>query len=120
MRNLYITFKAFPTFEKLSTPVMYKQTAPVFNHGSQFPIMMSPEVIDKLDRFTFVLEVWDQINPGKDELVGLVKLPLSSFVYSIQTSEENHYSLNFLADQHNLYPLCIVDDALPIYSPRVG
>ena len=38
----------------------------------------------------------------------------------MQTSDEEIYSLNFLADQHNLYPLCIVDDALPIYSPRAG
>ena len=59
LRNLYITFKAFPTFEKLATPVMYKQSCPIFNHGSQFPVMMNAEVIDKLDRFTFVLEVWD-------------------------------------------------------------
>jgi hypothetical protein len=51
-----------------------------------------------MERFAFVLEIWDQINPGKDELVGLVKIPLSSFCYSLQTTQENVFSLNFLAD----------------------
>jgi len=81
---------------------------------------MNPETIDKLASFIFVLEIWDQINPGKDDLVGLVKVPLSSFCHSIRTSQDNVFSLNFMADQHNLYPLCIVDDSVPIYNPRVG
>lgn len=81
---------------------------------------MTHEMIERMEKFTFILEVWDQVSAGQDELVGLVKIPLSSLTYSMQTSDEEIYSLNFLADQHNLYPLCIVDDALPIYSPKAG
>jgi len=81
---------------------------------------MSPSVIDKLEKFTFILEVWDQVSPGRDDLVGLVKIPLASFCYSLKTTHDDIYSLNFLADQHNMYPMVVNDEAVPIYSPSLG
>ena len=119
-RSLYVSYKAFPTLEKLTSTVMYGQSEPHFNYRSQFPVLMTPDVIDKLEQFTFVLEVWDEVSPGRHDLVGLVKIPLASFCYSMKTTEDDIFSLNFLAEQHNMYPLIITDDFLPIYSPRHG
>ena len=81
---------------------------------------MSPNFIEKLENFVFILEVWDNVSPERNELVGLVKIPLASFCYSLRTTEDDIYSLNFLADQHNMYPMVIVDDSMPIYSPLIG
>ena len=81
---------------------------------------MSPSVIDNLERFTYVFEVWDSVSPGRDELIGLVKVPLSSFCYTLTTTQDDIFSLNFLADQHSKYPMVIVDEDLPIYSPKHG
>ena len=75
---------------------MYGQSEPWFNYRSQFPVLMTPEVIDKLEKFTFVLEVWDEVSPGRHDLVGLVKVPLASFCYSMKTTEDDIFSLNFL------------------------
>lgn len=119
-RNLYVCFKSFPTHEKLTSSVMWNQSEPYFNYKSQFPLLMSPDMIDRLEKFTFVLEVWDEVNAGRSDLVGIVKMPLASFVYSIRTTEDDIYSLNFLAEQHNMYPLTINDEFLPIYSPKHG
>lgn len=58
-RNLFVTYKAFPTFEKMLTSVKWESAEPLFNHRSQFPVLMNPDVIDRLEKFTFVLEVWD-------------------------------------------------------------
>lgn len=116
-RNLYVTYKAFPTLDKMTTGVQYNQVAPEFGYRGQFPILMSPNFIEKLENFVFILEVWDNVSPDRDELVGLVKIPLASFCYSLRTTENDIFSLNFLADQHNMYPMIIVDDMLPIYSP---
>jgi len=44
------------------------------------------------------LEVWDAKSPAQEELIGLVKIPLASFCYSMQTTDEKIFSLNFLAD----------------------
>lgn len=77
---------------------MYGESEPWFNYRSQFPVLMTPEVIDKLEKFTFVLEVWDEVSPGRHDLVGLVKVPLASFCYSMKTTEDDIFSLNFLAE----------------------
>lgn len=104
----------------MTTGVQYNQVAPEFSYRSQYPILMSPNFIEKLENFVFILEVWDNVSPDRDELVGLVKIPLASFCYSLRTTENDIFSLNFLADQHNMYPMIIVDDMLPIYSPLLG
>jgi hypothetical protein len=33
-RNLYITYKAFPSSEKLATPIAWQQSEPTYNHGA--------------------------------------------------------------------------------------
>lgn len=81
---------------------------------------MNPDTVDKLEKWTFVLEVWDKVSPGFDDLVGIVKIPLASFCYSMKTTANDIFSLNFLADQHSLYPISISDEPLPIYSPKLG
>lgn len=119
-RNLFVTYKSFPTLEKLATSVQHAKTHPQFRYRSQFPVLMSPNFIEKLEKFIFILEVWDNVSPERDDLVGLVKIPLASFCYSLRTTEDDIFSLNFLADQHNMYPMVIVDEAMPIYSPLLG
>jgi hypothetical protein len=36
----------------------------MFNYRSQFPVLMSPDTLDKMESFIFVLELWDQISPS--------------------------------------------------------
>jgi hypothetical protein len=59
---------------------------------------MTPETLERFEKFTFILEVWDAVSPNKEEFVGLVKIPLASFCYSMKTTDEQVFSLNFLAD----------------------
>ena len=54
-----MTYKAFPSFEKLATSIHHQQSTPVFQHGSQFPVLMTHAMIERMEKFTFVLEVWD-------------------------------------------------------------
>ena len=48
-RSLYVSYKGFPTLEKLTSAVMYGQSEPNFNYRSQFPVLMTPDVIDKME-----------------------------------------------------------------------
>jgi len=59
---------------------------------------MNPDTVGKLQNFTFVLEVWDVKSPAQEEFIGLVKIPLASFCYSMKTTDDQIFSLNFLAD----------------------
>ena len=59
-RNLYVQFKAFPNFEALKTNTVWQQDdEALFGYRSQFPVLMSPDTLDKMERFIFVLELWD-------------------------------------------------------------
>ena len=81
---------------------------------------MCPDTLEKMERFVMVLELWDQISPSVKEFLGLVKIPLSPIVYSLKTTDDEVYSLNFLADQFCMYPMTVCDGFLPIYSPKLG
>lgn len=48
---------------------------------------MSPDILEKLEKFIFVLEVWDATSPTKEQLIGFVKIPLASFCYSMKTTD---------------------------------
>ena len=48
-RSLYVSYKAFPTLEKLTSSTMHGESEPHFNYRSQFPVLMTPDVIDKLE-----------------------------------------------------------------------
>jgi len=61
--------------------------------------MMVPDTLEKLEKFCFMLEVWDEVSPTRNsEFLGLVKIPLRSFCISMKTTDEQIFSLNFLAD----------------------
>jgi hypothetical protein len=81
---------------------------------------MCPDTLEKMEKFVMVLELWDQISPSVTEFLGLVKIPLAPICYSMKTTDEEVYSLNFLADQFCMYPMTVCDGFLPIYSPKLG
>jgi hypothetical protein len=38
----------------------------------------------------------------------------------MKTTDQEVYSLNFMADQFCMYPMIVSDGFLPIYSPKLG
>ena len=82
--------------------------------------MMTPETLEKMEKFVFVLELWDQVSPSVSEFLGLIKVPLAPITYSMKTTDDEIFSLNFMADQFCLYPMIISDGFLPVYSPKQG
>lgn len=120
-RNLFVQFKAFPNLEKLKTNTIWqKDDNARFNYRSQFPVLMCPDALEKMEKFILVLELWDQISPSVQEFLGIVKIPLAPICYSMKTTDDEVYSLNFMADQFCLYPMTVCDGFLPVYSPQLG
>jgi hypothetical protein len=60
-RNLFVQYKSFPGLENLRTSIVWHEKDPKFSYRSQFPIILNPDTIKKLQNFTFILEVWDHI-----------------------------------------------------------
>ncbi len=119
-RSLVIQYRALPGLEKQRTNVVPGDLEPRFNYRSQFPLLMNPDSMDKLEHYTFIFEVWDQVSPAREDLIGLVRVPFQSFCISMKTTNNHVFSLNFMADQHCLYPMIIADGPLPIWSPKQG
>ena len=81
---------------------------------------MTPITLEKMEKFIFIMELWDQVSPSVSEFLGLVKIPLAPITHSMKTTDSEIYSLNFMADQFCLYPMIISDGFLPVYSPKLG
>jgi hypothetical protein len=59
---------------------------------------MTPESLEKMEKFIFIFELWDQISPSNELFIGLVKVPLAPITYSMKTTDQEIFSLNFMAD----------------------
>ena len=60
--------------------------------------MMTPESLEKMEKFIFIFEIldlnsvfffelWDQISPSNEMFIGLVKVPLAPITYSMKTTD---------------------------------
>lgn len=60
MRNLFVSFKAFPNLETIKTNTIWQRDEESeFNYRGQFPVLMAPESVEKMETFVLVLELWD-------------------------------------------------------------
>lgn len=108
-RNVFITYKTFPDFESISTPVQWNYIEKTkIDHKMIFPVTNADAA--KLQAACLVLEVWDKVDPSKDELMGLVKLPLKLFGLALET-------LSFV---NCVYPVTAYDEFRPIHNLRSG
>ena len=81
---------------------------------------MTPINFEKMEKFVLILELWDKLSPSREEFIGMVKLPLAPITYAMKTTDQEVFSLNFMADQFCLYPLTVCDGFQSIYSPKLG
>jgi len=52
--------KPFQIFKKLKTNTIWqKDDNARFNYRSQFPVLMCPDALEKMEKFILVLELWD-------------------------------------------------------------
>lgn len=49
--------------------------------------MMTPESLEKMEKFIFIFELWDQISPSNELFIGLIKVPLAPITYSMKTTD---------------------------------
>jgi len=108
-RNLFLTYKTFPEKEQMNTPVLWNYTneTPI-RHTSVVPV--GEASIEKLQTALLVVEVWDKHSPNDDELLGLVKLPLSLFGTALRAGAE--------VFANSVYPIIAVDEYRPIQNLR--
>jgi hypothetical protein len=79
--NLYVSCRSMTRADQSQSEVHWGQTNPQFLHHHAVPVLRTPTLLQQLQKGFAVAEVWDRCaSPdGRDELVGLVKIPLHAF-----------------------------------------
>ena len=72
-RNLYVRYKTFPEGKEMKTETQWRSSDPEFRHRSQFPVVLNGALVEKMENFCFMFEMWDTLSPNKDEIVGYCK-----------------------------------------------
>ena len=44
---------------------------------------MTAENLEKMERYTFVFELWDQVSPETDSFIGYIKVPLAPIAHAM-------------------------------------
>ncbi|ELU08216.1 hypothetical protein CAPTEDRAFT_197535 [Capitella teleta] len=114
-RNLYLTCRMFWSEDSSSSNVCWGTTNPEFNFSQVAPMLLTASVLERMKNNFVVVEVWDKKTTSeKDQLVGIVKLPLHQFYLSYR---DRRMANTLLKSQ---LPVVAVDSYLPIVSPFSG
>ncbi|XP_063296892.1 C2 domain-containing protein 3 [Pelobates fuscus] len=107
--NSYLNCKLFSSPEATRSAVVWGTTQPIFNFTQVAPVSLTNQLLERLNNNVMVIEVWNKVSgPGRDQLLGLAKLPLNQFYMSFRDPK---ISLLLLQAQ---YPVVAVDSYVPI------
>ncbi|XP_029457966.1 C2 domain-containing protein 3 isoform X2 [Rhinatrema bivittatum] len=113
--NLYLNCKLFNTHEATRSPVTWGTNHPSFNFSQVAPVSLTHKLLERLKNNVMVIEVWNKVmSPGKDRLLGIVKLPLHQLYMSFSDSKISRLLLQAQ------YPVVAVDSYMPVIDVFTG
>ncbi|XP_066477982.1 C2 domain-containing protein 3 [Tiliqua scincoides] len=113
--NVYLNCKLFSTEETTRSAVIWGTAQPTFHFSQVTPISLTPKLLERLKNNVMVIEAWNKVHsPGKDRLLGLVKLPLHQFYVSFRDPKISNLLLQAQ------YPVLAVDGFMPVVDVFSG
>lgn len=113
--NVYLNCKLFSTEEVTRSVVSWGTTQPVFNFSQVIPVSLSSKCLERLKNNVMIIETWNKArSPGRDQLLGLVKLPLHQFYMSFKDPKISRLLLDAR------YPVVAVDSYMPVIDVFSG
>ncbi|XP_060032824.1 C2 domain-containing protein 3 [Erinaceus europaeus] len=113
--NIYLNCKLFSTEEVTKSIIAWGTKEPVFNFSQVIPVSLSSKYLERLKNNVMIIETWNKVrNPGKDKLLGLVKLPLHQFYMSFKDPKISRLLLDAQ------YPVVAVDNYMPVIDVFSG
>ena len=111
-RNPYFVCRAFWNDEPMTSIVSWGSSAPKFHFEQKLPILLTKSTLDKMRQNFIIVELWDKkISGPKDQLIGLVKIPLEQFYVSFKDKQISRVLLRAQ------YPVISTDAWLRIIDP---
>ena len=115
-RNLFLVCRVFGPADQSRTEVLWHESTNHFNHRHSEPVMLTPELLKRLENNISVVEVWDRCASadGSDALVGLAKLTLHPFYLAFR-------NLTAVAElQRGDLPVVAVNEFVPVIDLPSG
>nr|XP_033803766.1 C2 domain-containing protein 3 isoform X2 [Geotrypetes seraphini] len=113
--NLYLNCKLFSTQEATRSPVIWGTPQPSFNFSQVAPVSLTRMLLERMKNNMMIIEVWNKVmSPGKDRLLGLVKLPLHQLYMSFSDPKISRLLLQAQ------YPVVAVDSYMPVMDVFTG
>ena len=113
-RNSFIQYKDFPRGRTQKTTTEFNSNNPIFNHKAYFPILVRPDLMEQLGKFSFLFEVRDQVTTDNQAIIGFTKLSLNCFFKSLVFKENGYLNTSHFEDAANQYPMVGYDDRADI------
>jgi len=111
--NFYISHKIFPKTEVNKSEILWNNKTPNFEYLFTMPFTMNQRVIEMMENFPFMVELWNRNFDQDDELMGTVKLDMTPILESLKISEN---VISIVPISKNLLPLIIHDEFAPVYN----
>ncbi|XP_075449338.1 C2 domain-containing protein 3 [Ascaphus truei] len=113
--NSYLKCKLFSAQEASRSPVVWGTTQPVFNFSQVAPVSLTSRLLERLKNNVMIIEVWNKVlSPGRDQLLGLAKLPLHQFYMSFSDPKISRLLLQAQ------YPVVAVDSFVQVMDMFSG
>ncbi|XP_071418376.1 C2 domain-containing protein 3 isoform X2 [Pithys albifrons albifrons] len=113
--NVYLNCKLLSTEGATRSTVVWGTTQPAFNFCQVMPFPLTSKRLERLKDNVMIIEAWNKLgSPGRDRLLGLVKLPLHQFYISFKDPKISHLLLQAQ------YPVVAVDSYMPVVDVFTG
>ena len=102
-RNVYLVCRLFWCDDVSTSSVCWGSSRPKFDFSQVSPVMLTSSLLERLRDNVMVVEVWDKkTTADRDELLGLVKLPLHQLYLSFR---DRTIATSLLKSQVRMTPL---------------
>ncbi|KAL4490932.1 hypothetical protein ABPG72_008668 [Tetrahymena utriculariae] len=97
--NFFSRYKIYGTIEQVSSEIQWDNTEPDLHHRLTIPCSL--ENIQKMLKIPFIIEIWNKSDKGEDQIVGIIKINMSSIPKAILLPDFTGANPNFIQPQQS-------------------
>ncbi|EAR92941.2 cyclic nucleotide-binding domain protein (macronuclear) [Tetrahymena thermophila SB210] len=97
--NFFSRYKIYGTIEQVSSEIQWENSEPDLHHRLTIPCSL--ENIQKMLKIPFIIEIWNKSDKGDDQIVGIIKINMSSIPKTILLPDFTGVNPNFIQPQQS-------------------
>ncbi|KAL4451100.1 hypothetical protein ABPG74_021422 [Tetrahymena malaccensis] len=97
--NFFSRYKIYGTIEQVSSDIQWDNSEPDLHHRLTIPCSL--DNIQKMLKIPFIIEIWNKSDKGEDQIVGIIKINMSSIPKTILLPDFTGVNPNFIQPQQS-------------------